>query len=1409
MKVRLCLKSLQRAPIPGGAGPRPAAASQAAGSGSVWPVGQVVNLQRVCNPLGSARLPIARKLTTRPTEQRSHNQNSRGPALLDCVGQASGLPAGSQPARCMLRRFQTVVVQDHSSLKPALLCCFAVLMAPVAMAKTWRFDFGTAESPVAAGWTRVTPESRYSAGEGFGFTTRPEEAGYIDRNLTRVDERFKKPWRVESGMAALNDVTRDYVAGPELRVRADVPNGRYDVVATIGYKHGIHHINVSANGKAIATDLSVFTNHYAYRGFREDVSIGASYRVRFTVDVTQGHVDVHLSGDLSKGKTKHTIQTRGGAPLVFEVGDRFTVASLMGLTISQSAPYPAEAWRLFEQAGNLATGWRDELRLLRRARAQLSGNKSPQAADLTEQIDLVLEALSYFHERDSNNNEMGTIKGFYKSHSIWRQFDSGHPFHDKGLLYTGRMFAGMFPFSPTPVSEYGRELLREIEKRHPRNQYVRLYLHDDWSPRDWKFNEYPAPAGTPKWAEVMRRAFNQNLDFGEYWADFRQRPNGSLGGGWNDDVEIMPIWALHWFTSPEASPKIGRMLERFTEGFWTSGNLDHRRVFSAHFSDAEHAAEDQGNSVPYLIGVLYGNPRYVNWNLRTIEYFRNYLTGVNSNGRRHFRSNHFDAARYAMDLSPSKANSEVEAAICYRAFGAVPWMVWYNQNPAARKLLLEHADAWHAAAMSTAKGKPRGVMPAQLGFNDEVGGPGRTWIGEAGLGAGGEWPDYLWYLHGLLLAAYSTSGDIKYLEPLHETYAFLRLHRDSTGGYKPKPGAQAGSDEWIFNKLLAAEHVADALFVARDLTGDPRYDDYLRVTGRPYVRYRLTGDMRFLVKDMETINAGVRRRWPHMTTEGVMTDRIGYNPRVVSYMTGVIPEIGYQGLPHHAVTYSGTGREFAAVTQEASAAKLRILFYSFGDRPRPVGIRPWHLSVGARYRVTATSVNGGAALHSAEVDLSERGQVIQVPMPPRQEVHIELARVGEAPPHTPRADLALTARDIRWNAASDQVEATIHNVGSADAVNFEVAFYRRDDKGQHLLEKAIVSRVGSANDLHAENITVGTWHHRDVMSEGDTVVVVVDPDRKIPEITRSNNTASLRLALNDEQREAMVAKRLTEHDQRFRGSVPKTPLERPRLRTLSNILYGKDDPVFQRLDAYLVDSPRPTPVVIEYHGGGWRVGEKSDLDQYGGLLRQLMKAGYSLVSADYRLTPRHTWPAQGEDVVAVVEFVRSKAKEWNLDPNRIVLMGGSAGGHLALWAGLKKGSGVRAILDLWGPSDLGMISPSVPRGEALTALFDTTAGEYEKPGPELAKAIRDVSPIHLVTPQSPPVFIVHDGPADAASPADPRISGKNMGVHSAAFGLALAQRLKQAGVQYEVYIAPNAGRDFQARALEFLKKHLQ
>ena len=98
-------------------------------------------------------------------------------------------------------------------------------------------------------------------------------------------------------------------------------------------------------------------------------------------------------------------------------------------------------------------------------------------------------------------------------------------------------------------------------------------------------------------------------------------------------------------------------------------------------------------------------------------------------------------------------------------------------------------------------------------------------------------------------------------------------------------------------------------------------------------------------------------------------------------------------------------------------------------------------------------------------------------------------------------------------------------------------------------------------------------------------------------------------------------------------------------------------PAIQKLDAYLVKAATPTALVIEIHGGGWRRGSKSQFVYQGDLMGAVIDAGISVVSIDYRLTSEHPFPAQMQDVTRAVQFVRSKAKEWNIDPNRMYALG--------------------------------------------------------------------------------------------------------------------------------------------------------
>jgi acetyl esterase/lipase len=116
------------------------------------------------------------------------------------------------------------------------------------------------------------------------------------------------------------------------------------------------------------------------------------------------------------------------------------------------------------------------------------------------------------------------------------------------------------------------------------------------------------------------------------------------------------------------------------------------------------------------------------------------------------------------------------------------------------------------------------------------------------------------------------------------------------------------------------------------------------------------------------------------------------------------------------------------------------------------------------------------------------------------------------------------------------------------------------------------------------------------------------------------------------------------------------------MRNHTDIVFAEHDGTKLMGDLYLPKGRSKAPVLVAVHGGGWQVGSKQ-FYRYWGLF--LARAGYAVFAVDYRLGKDGTYPAAVYDVKAAVQFIRAKAGEYDLDPDRIGLIGDSAGAHLA------------------------------------------------------------------------------------------------------------------------------------------------
>lgn len=179
------------------------------------------------------------------------------------------------------------------------------------------------------------------------------------------------------------------------------------------------------------------------------------------------------------------------------------------------------------------------------------------------------------------------------------------------------------------------------------------------------------------------------------------------------------------------------------------------------------------------------------------------------------------------------------------------------------------------------------------------------------------------------------------------------------------------------------------------------------------------------------------------------------------------------------------------------------------------------------------------------------------------------------------------------------------------------------------------------------------------------------------------------------------------------------------------------------LDLYLrPDAPGPRPIVLVLHGGGWRSGS---LTQLPAINHYLAARGHAVAAVGYRLAPRHPFPAAHDDVLAAVAWLKAQAPALGLDPTRVVLLGRSAGGHLALLAAYRAGDpAIRGVVAYYAPTDLvwSWEHPSNPRVfDSPSALRDFLGGDpTARPD-----AYRDASPLAFVGAAAPPTLLIHGG----------------------------------------------------------------
>ena len=204
----------------------------------------------------------------------------------------------------------------------------------------------------------------------------------------------------------------------------------------------------------------------------------------------------------------------------------------------------------------------------------------------------------------------------------------------------------------------------------------------------------------------------------------------------------------------------------------------------------------------------------------------------------------------------------------------------------------------------------------------------------------------------------------------------------------------------------------------------------------------------------------------------------------------------------------------------------------------------------------------------------------------------------------------------------------------------------------------------------------------------------------------------------------------------------------------STHVYRRIDGKALTLDLYKDTSDPPArPGVIVIHGGAWRSGDSKELPD---LNSYLAGKGYVVAAVTYRLVPHARYPAPVSDIQSAISYLTDHASEFGLDPTRLVLLGRSAGAHLALQTAYTSDEpAIKGVVSLYGPADLyyGYTHPARPLVIDTKKVIEDFLGGNPTERPEIYRA---ASPINYVGADTPPTLLIHGGRDELVSPEQSR-----------------------------------------------------
>jgi len=371
------------------------------------------------------------------------------------------------------------------------------------------------------------------------------------------------------------------------------------------------------------------------------------------------------------------------------------------------------------------------------------------------------------------------------------------------------------------------------------------------------------------------------------------------------------------------------------------------------------------------------------------------------------------------------------------------------------------------------------------------------------------------------LAMYQLTGEKKYLVPIEAALKLVAKYYQTDVSQ-----AEVGSEGWVAHRLMNSSHFAETIELWRLLTGNSNYEKIVAVFGSDYLKFRLSGDKKYLEQGSRRIAEAIVNNWELITKEGYFTDRIEIGNITKSEILGANHlESMYNGFalqegffPFFAISYQGFANNFVAAVVEMNSTAAEVIMFNLNKKPQDGIIYFWSLEAGEYEIQIGSDINDDGVMESSETRqrfwVTGRNASQKIILPPLTQ---QLITVHQIKPSANKdkialADLAITETEVQIHADKKRgklkIVLPIHNIGIVEVNKFDVEIDEIKDGATELITQKTITHLEAPLDLEPR-IVVVEFEVDYKKLQTSTLLLQVDAKNEIPEITEINNSITL------------------------------------------------------------------------------------------------------------------------------------------------------------------------------------------------------------------------------------------------------------------------------------------------------------